>query len=269
MFKVKENLEDFMIDICVNWFKPAFEKDKEEVLERAELAGVKHLFSTGSTLENSRQSAMLAEENPQIFSATAGIHPHYASSWGESTQASLEELIQLPYIRAIGECGLDFNRNFSTHEEQIHTFEKQIDLAIKYQKPLFMHQRDAHDNFINCIKNKRSQFTKGVVHCFTGTEDELNDYLDLDLHIGLTGWICDERRGFHMHKFIPKIPLNRLMIETDAPYLTPRNMKPRPSRNEPAFLTYIVEQLADIYQRSSAEIANETESTTKEFYNLD
>ncbi|MDD7985770.1 TatD family hydrolase [Lentisphaera marina] len=257
-----------MIDICVNWFKPAFKNDQEQILSRAKEAGVTHLFSTGSTLENSIQSAELAKELPEVFSATAGIHPHYASTWDQSCKNSLEKLIQLPQVRAVGECGLDFNRNFSTPEEQLHAFQEQIDLAIKYQKPLFMHQRDAHEAFIECLKSKRNQLTKGVVHCFTGTENELNDYLELDLHIGLTGWICDERRGFHMHEFITQIPLNRLMIETDAPYLVPRTMKPRPSRNEPAFLPHIVHQLSEIYQLPFAEIAKQTEKTSKSFYDL-
>ena len=257
-----------MIDICVNWFKPAFNKDREQVIQRAREAGLKRIFSTGSTLENSQQSVALAKSSPDFFSATAGIHPHYASSWNESTALELEELIKLDHVLAVGECGLDFNRNFSTPEEQILAFEKQIDLAIKYQKPLFMHQRDAHEAFMSCLKKKRHQFSKGVVHCFTGTEQELEDYLELELHIGLTGWICDERRGFHMHDFISQIPLNRLMIETDAPYLVPRTMKPRPSRNEPAFLIHIVEVLAEIYDLPETTIIQETSKTTKDFYGI-
>ncbi|WDE95931.1 TatD family hydrolase [Lentisphaera profundi] len=258
-----------MIDICVNWFKAPFDKDREDILSRAQDAGITHIFSTGSTVENSQQSAEIAKLRPELFSATAGIHPHYASSWNKNSQDAIEQLLQLDVVRALGECGLDFNRNFSSPEEQIFAFEQQIELAIKYQKPLFMHQRDAHDSFIKIIKEKRKDFTKGVVHCFTGTEEELDDYLELDLHIGLTGWICDERRGFHMHDFIPKIPLSRLMIETDAPYLSPRTMKPRIHRNEPAFLVHLVQQLADIYGCSFAEVAKQTEQTTKPFYNLD
>lgn len=257
-----------MIDICVNWFKPAFNKDREQVIQRAREAGLKRIFSTGSTLENSQQAAELAKNSPDFFSASAGIHPHYASSWNQSTARELEELIKLDHVLAVGECGLDFNRNFSTADEQMLAFEKQIDLAIKYQKPLFMHQRDAHEAFMSCLKKKRHQISKGVVHCFTGTEQELKDYLELDLHIGLTGWICDERRGYHMHEFIPKIPLNRLMIETDAPYLIPRNMKPRPSRNEPAFLVHILEQLAEIYRKPLTKIVGEIENSTQLFYDL-
>ncbi len=256
-----------MIDICVNWFKSSFDKDREQILQRAKDANLECLFSTGADLRSSIESAELAKIN-DFFYATAGVHPHHASEWSPDQKTKIVALLQQERVLAVGECGLDFNRNFSTPEQQIAAFDEQIDLAIDSQLPLFMHQRDAHEQFHAMLKKKRDKFTKGVVHCFTGTEDEMRSYLDLDLHIGLTGWICDERRGFHMHDFIAQIPLNRLMIETDAPYLVPRTMKPRPSRNEPAFLIHIVEVLAEIYDLPCQTIIAETSKTSKDFYGI-
>ena len=256
-----------MIDICVNWFKTSFNKDREDILARAKQADIQAIFSTGADLRSSEESAELAKTN-SYFYATAGVHPHHASEWSDEQKTKIDQLLKQERVLAVGECGLDFNRNFSTPDEQVHAFEEQINLATQSHLPLFMHQRDAHDKFFSMLKEQRSKISKGVVHCFTGTEAEMKDYLDLDLHIGLTGWICDERRGFHMHEFIPQIPLNRLMIETDAPYLVPRTMKPRPSRNEPAFLINIVDMLAQIYQLAPENIIQETTKTTKEFYGI-
>ena len=232
-----------MIDICVNWFKSSFNKDREDVLQRALDSGIQRLFITGSDLQSSVDCSKLAEQSPNTFSATAGVHPHHASEWNPQTRLAIEKLLRKPQTLAVGECGLDFNRNFSTPEDQRLCFQEQVELAQETQLPLFMHQRDAHESLLEILAPKRQYITQGVVHCFTGTWPEARDYLDLDLHIGLTGWICDERRGHHMHEFISKIPLKRLMIETDAPYLIPRDMKPRPSRNEPAFLVHIATSL--------------------------
>lgn len=257
-----------MIDICVNWFKSSFNKDRDQVLERAQTAGIEKILITGSDLASSRQCSDLAQAQYQTFAATAGIHPHHASEWDADTRSELLILLKLKNTVAVGECGLDFNRNFSTPNEQEHCFQEHLSLAKETQLPLFMHQRDAHQRFIDILKPQRNEITHGVVHCFTGTWQEAKEYLDLDLHIGLTGWICDERRGHHMHEFIPKIPLNRLMIETDAPYLVPRDMKPRPSRNEPAFLKHIASRLASIYKMPESDFIDQVTQTTTKFYDL-
>jgi TatD DNase family protein len=257
-----------MIDICVNWFKSSFNKDREEVLQRALDAGIHRLFITGSDLNSSLQCSELAEQSPNTFSATAGVHPHHASEWDSQTRLAIGELLRKSQTLAVGECGLDFNRNFSTPEEQRLCFQEQVELAQEFQLPLFMHQRDAHESFLEILAPKRNSISNGVIHCFTGIWPEAKDYLDLDLHIGLTGWICDERRGHHMHEFIPKIPLNKLMIETDAPYLIPRDMKPRPSRNEPAFLAHIATSLAKIYKIAPESLIEQVTQTTNDFYQL-
>ena len=138
------------------------------------------------------------------------------------------------------------------------------------QKPLFLHQRDAHDRFLPILQEVRDQLGHLVVHCFTGTRDELHDYLDMDLYIGITGWICDERRGYDLHPLLKDIPEDRLMLETDAPYLLPRNIKPKPSsrRNEPANLTYVVAMVSHCLGKSPASVALQTSNNARDFFAL-
>ena len=171
---------------------------------------------------------------------------------------------------AVGECGLDFNRDFSPRPAQRKAFERQLQLASENGKPLFLHQRDAHADFMAMMKNFDGRLGPAVVHCFTGTREELFDYLDHDWHIGITGWLCDERRGLHLRELVKHIPANRLMIETDAPYLLPRTVKPQPShrRNEPMYLAHIVEELARDRGQDVATVAAATTATATAFFRL-
>src|SRR5690606_15355231 len=173
-------------------------------------------------------------------------HPHHASEYTEECDAQMRALLAQPEVVAVGECGLDYNRDFSPRPAQRRAFERQLHSAVDTGKPLFLHQRDAHADFMAVMKQFDGRLPAAVVHCFTGTREELFDYLDQDWHIGITGWLCDERRGAHLRELVPHIPAHRLMIETDAPYLLPRTLKPSPRdrRNEPAFLAHIAEELA-------------------------
>ena len=161
---------------------------------------------------------------------------------------------------AVGECGLDFNRNYSPHPDQELWFVAQLDLACELRKPLFLHSRDAHPRFAEVLRTRRDRLPPAVAHCFTGEEDELHAYLDLGLYIGITGWICDERRGRHLLELVRQIPSDRLMIETDSPYLTPRDLLPQPRarRNEPAFLPHILRTIARALDRPAEEVGAET-----------
>lgn len=170
---------------------------------------------------------------------------------------------------AIGECGLDFDRDFSPRPVQEQWFEAQLELAAELKLPLFLHERSAHQRFLEIMKTYRSSLTKGVVHCFTGNREELFAYLVLDLHIGITGWVCDPRRGSALKQLVPEIPLERLMLETDVPFLTPRNMPGLPSRNKPAFLPYVQKTVAQSYGKSEQEIANSTTQTACDFFGLE
>jgi len=235
-----------LIDIGANLTHEAFAHDFPAVLERAGRAGVRHIVVTGASRRGSEEALTLARAHGGRLSATAGVHPHHAVEYDDDTEALLRELARDPLVRAIGETGLDYNRDFSPRNLQLRAFERQLQLAAKLGMPLFLHQRDAHADFLALLRRYRHRVPNVVVHCFTDTAEALRDYLALDCHIGITGWICDERRGLHLRELVRDIPADRLMLETDAPYLLPRTVRPAPKhrRNEPAYLGYVCEQVA-------------------------
>lgn len=263
-----------LIDIGVNLTSEQLAKDSEQVLERALEHGIQHCVLTGTDLNSSEAVAKLcdvhADQFPGLLSCTAGIHPHHASEFGQNTVKALQDLAKLPQVKAIGETGLDFNRNFSTPAEQQRAFEVQLELATELQMPVFMHERDAHQRQFEILNAYRDQLVDGVIHCFTGDKKALFNYLDLDLHIGITGWVCDERRGLELQNIVGNIPLDRLMIETDAPYLLPRNMSPKPKnrRNEPAYLPWLLPVLSEHMGVSQEEIASASSETARRFFRL-
>jgi TatD DNase family protein len=259
------------IDIGLNLASDHFDKDRVEVIERAKQAGVDIMILTGSSIKSSEQTFHLAKQHPGVLYSTAGIHPHTAKSCNDQTIPFLRKLLSNKEVVAVGECGLDFDRDFSPRDVQEKWFEEQLKLAVETKKPLFLHERDAHERFVAIMKQYKDKVGKAVVHCFTGTEKELDTYLDMGLYIGITGWVCDERRGLELQRIVKKIPLNRLMIETDAPYLTPRNM-PRFNkvrRNEAMLLPFVVKKLAECMDISEEEIAKQTTATAREFFGLD
>ena len=258
------------IDIGANLTNKRFAHDLNDVLNRAEAAGVKHIIITGTSEHCSRQAVNLAETNRFLLSCTAGVHPHDAKSWNASSRKHIHDLAEHTAVVAIGECGLDFNRDFSPRPQQEACFEAQLELACELGKPVFLHERDAHDRFIDILKAYRDDLKGAVVHCFTGNKNALHSYLDLDCHIGITGWICDERRGNELRELVNDIPASRLMIETDAPYLTPRDLKPKPKggRNEPYYLEHIAAVIAQLRGVSLNHFADEIYSTSSEFFSL-
>jgi len=240
-----------LIDIGANLTHESFDRDLDAVLQRARDAGVAKLVVTGASREHSPKALALALAHPGVLHATAGVHPHHALEYTDECDAEMRALHRHAEVVAVGECGLDYNRDFSPRPAQRRAFERQLQLAADLvaagtPKPLFLHQRDAHEDFIAMMKNFEGKLGPAVVHCFTGTRAELFDYIDRDWYVGITGWLCDERRGQHLREIVGNIPANRLMVETDAPYLLPRTLKPMPKdrRNEPAFLPHIVEELA-------------------------
>ncbi len=260
-----------LIDICFNFTHKSFHNDEAAVLARAVGADVTTLMVTGSSTEDSRYAVALAQRYPEHLYATVGVHPHLSKEWSSQTRNQLRRLARHDRVKAIGETGLDYNRNYSPQAAQRLAFEQQIELACELQMPLFLHEREAHQEFVSILTPYRCDLTDVVVHCFTGTGDELEVYLDMDLHIGITGWICDERRGYPLHELITHIPLNRLMLETDAPYLLPRDLKPQPKdrRNEPSFLPHILNTVARCLELPPGKIADETTATARRFYRLD
>jgi TatD DNase family protein len=258
------------IDIGVNLTNSRFAADREAVISRAQAAGVAAMIVTGTTLDASLEAEELTKAHDGYLYSTAGVHPHDARTMTDSTITELGTLSGIASVRAIGECGLDYNRDYSPRDSQASCFEAQLALAVEKQLPVFMHQRDAHDDFMAILRPYRDGIVDGVVHCFTGEKHELHDYLDLDLHIGLTGWICDERRGLELRKLAEEIPSNRLMLETDAPYLVPRDLRPRPKggRNEPCFLPHIAQAVAHCRSEHEPELSMKVLETTRRFFRL-
>jgi TatD DNase family protein len=260
-----------LIDIGANLTHESFRHDLDAVLDRARAAGVGQMVVTGASRNDSVRALELARAHPGTLYATAGVHPHHAGDYGAETDALLRELARESGVVAVGETGLDYFRDLSPRPAQRAAFEKQIALAIDLQMPLFLHQRDAHADFLALLKAARDQVPAVVVHCFTDTRRALFDYLDIDCHIGITGWVCDERRGTHLRDLVREIPANRLMLETDAPYLLPRDLKPQPSnrRNEPVYLTHICAVVAGLRDEEPDATAAHATAVTREFFRLD
>ena len=259
-----------LIDIGCNLTHDSFDADRKQVIEAAFQAGVSQMIITGASAEGSEQAVQLADQWPQQLFATVGVHPHRASAYDDETDQLLRELAKRDNVVAIGETGLDYFRDFSPREDQRSSFEQQIQIAIDTGLPFFLHQRDAHEDFVAILKQYRDQLNEVVVHCFTGSKTELHECLDLDFYIGITGWICDERRGTHMKEYMIDIPSNRLMIETDAPYLKPRNLRPKikSHRNEPRVLPWILGTLAACRNEHPAVLAEATTRNARTFFRL-
>ncbi|VFP87815.1 TatD family hydrolase [Candidatus Erwinia haradaeae] len=259
-----------MFDVGVNLTSQEFIRDYDKVIQRAREAGVIGMIIIGTTILNSRQAIVLAEKDTKYFWSTIGIHPHYASQWSKKIYSEIRKLAVHPRIVAIGECGLDFYRNFSTKKEQMYAFQAQVELATELDMPVFLHCRDAHKDFMSILTPWIPNLKAALVHCFTGTQSELEIYLEYDIYIGITGWICDKKRGKELCKLIPLIPSNRLVIETDSPWLIPKDIFPLPSsrRNEPSFLPHIVQKIAMLRGDNILNLSNTTTFNARKLFNL-
>lgn len=259
-----------LIDIGVNLTHDSFDADRSEVIARARDAGVLQMIVTGSSGSSTRRAIALARTGRGALFATAGIHPHHAHELDAARFAELETLARAPEVVAVGECGLDYFRDYSPRPQQRHAFARQLELAVRCAKPVFLHQRDAHEDFIAIVREQRRALAGGVAHCFTGSRKELQDYLELDLAIGITGWICDERRGTHLLALMGEIPATRLLLETDAPYLLPRDLTPRPRsrRNEPAYLMHVAAAVARARGEPIAALAHSATAATRRLFGL-
>lgn len=259
-----------LIDIGANLTHESFRQDFDDVLARATAHGVGRMVVTGASREGSEHALALAKASGGRLFATAGVHPHHAIDYDDVTDALLRAWGSEPEVRAIGETGLDYNRNYSPREVQREVFERQLAIAADLGKPVFLHQRDAHHDFLAILTRYRDRLPAAVVHCFTDTGEALRDYLALDCHIGITGWICDERRGAHLRELVGSIPADRLMLETDAPYLLPRTVRPLPKdrRNEPMYLAHIRDEVARDRGETAAVLTESTVRTSERFFGL-
>ena len=250
-----------MRDIGANLTSSQFSRDLDQVLARARDAGVRTIDVTGTSLAHSRQAIALAEAHPGRLFATAGCHPHHAKDWTDRSAVELQQLLAHPRVRMSGEMGLDFDRNFSTPAQQTRAFEAQLEVAAGFpDKPLFLHCRSAHRAFLEVMDRRPSQLGKVIVHCFTDGPAEADAYLERGFHLGVTGWVADEKRAQALRLALERIPLEQLLIETDAPYLLPLN-KPgaqRRDRNEPAWLVHVAQALAPFYGISAQALGEVT-----------
>jgi TatD DNase family protein len=259
------------IDIGINLGHDSYDHDRDAVLARALQAGVRQMVVTGASLEGNPRASEIAATHPQRLRATAGCHPHHAAELLEpGALARLETHANAPCVTAVGECGLDYFRDFSPREAQRQAFEAQLEIAVRVGKPVFLHTRDAHADFIAILRPWRPRLVDAIAHCFTGTRDELIECLDLGLAIGITGWICDERRGHHLLDLVGLVPEGRLMIETDGPYLLPRDLVPRPQsrRNEPMYLPHVAATVARARGETVPQLAAHTSAAARRFFGL-
>jgi TatD DNase family protein len=260
-----------LIDIGANLTHNSFDVDRDEVISRAEAARITRMIITGASERGSLDAYELAQAHPGRMFSTAGVHPHHATDYSDDLHEILELLSRNKEVVAVGECGLDYFRNFSPKEDQRDAFIRQLAIATRSGLPVFLHQRDAHDEFVEILKPRLADISCAVAHCFTGDEDQLQEYIDMGLYIGITGWICDERRGAHLQDIVGLVPDDRLMLETDAPYLLPRSLTPKPSsrRNEPAFLREVLKVVARSRGQSEEHVAAVTTKTAETFFALD
>jgi TatD DNase family protein len=259
-----------LIDIGANLTHDSFDDDRDDIIQRAHDAGVTRMIVTGSSNQGSLDALKLAESEPGRLFATAGVHPHHAADFDASSVKLITELTAKDAVVAVGECGLDYFRNFSPREAQLTAFQSQLDIAAETGLPVFLHQRDAHDDFVEVLEPMLPKLSRAVAHCFTGEHESLREYLAMGLWIGITGWICDEWRGAHLHDIVSIVPDDRLLIETDAPYLLPRTIQPKPKsrRNEPAYLTEVLRVVAEARGQSEEHVAQITSENATRFFNL-
>jgi len=233
----------------------SYAKDLDDVLQRAENAGIQGIMIVGVTERNSESAVRMAESLPRAW-ASVGIHPHDASSCNDQALEKLENLAKHPKVRAWGETGLDFNRMRSPQNVQEKWFIRQLQVAAKLNLPVIFHERDSDGRFLSLLKKHGSENLKGIVHCFSGNRDELKAYLNLGLYIGITGILTHKSRGADLRRMVSAIPDNRILLETDAPYLTPSPERNRFRRNEPAFVRSVFDKLCEVKQMSPDYLAD-------------
>ena len=252
-----------MFDIGANLTSSHFSKDLDVVLNDSLTAGVEKICITSSNLDDVKNAKKISEKYKNLY-YSVGFHPHNAKDFKIEFLKDMSVYLNDPKAICLGEMGLDFNRNFSSKEEQILCFESQLSLANSINKPLFLHQRDAHEEFLGILDNYK--FNQNLtVHCFTGNLFELEDYLKRDFYIGITGWVCDLKRGKELRECIKHIPEDKLLIETDSPYLSPRK---KIRRNEPKFLIDVASEIALLRKETKESIINSSFENSLNFFNL-
>ena len=246
---------------------PAYSNDIHQIINRIKDADVAGVMVVGVNKKSAEKAVAMAELNKGFY-ASLGIHPHDAKNCSEPTLKSIRNLAKSPKVRAWGEIGLDFNRMYSPKKDQEKWFVRQLEIADELNLPVIFHERDSKGRFIEILKAHYRKGKTGVVHCFSGNKTELEQYLDLGLYIGVTGILTIKGRGAKLRKLVPLIPVNRLVVETDAPYLTPAPEKNRTKRNEPAFVKSVLLKLAEVIDQDPEKLAATIWENSCRLYNV-
>ena len=241
-----------------------FTKDLDEVILRAEENQVSYILNVGFDMKTSRKAVELAQKYPNQYAAV-GIHPHYASTYNLETERILEFLAADKKVVAIGETGLDYYRNLSPKEVQREAFKKQIALARKLNKPLVIHDRDAHQETMEILKQEKASDVGVVLHCFSGSPQMALECVKQGWYISLAGPVTYPNAA-KLVQVAEVVPIEKLLIETDCPYLTPQAL--RGKKNEPAYVKYVAERIAQIRKKSVEEIAYHTTENAKRFFRI-
>ena len=246
----------------------SFESDFADVLQRAGEAGVLRMLVVGIDRRTSDRAVALANTHPGLF-ASVGVHPHDAQACSEQSLAHIKALAADPKVVAWGEIGLDFNRMYSPQKDQERWLIRQLEIAETLDLPLIFHERDSLGRLLEILNTRHSGRRSAVIHCFSGTETELAGYLGLGLYIGITGIVTVSQRGKPLRKMIPSIPVDRLLIETDAPYLTPTPQRNKYRRNEPAFVREVLLKVAEVRKEDPESLAEQIWANTCTLFRLD
>jgi len=247
---------------------PCYDADLEAVLERARAAGVAGIMIAGIDRKTSEKALAIACRYPQVYCAV-GYHPHDAKSCTDTEIEALKALAAHQEVKAWGEIGLDFNRMFSTKADQEKWFVRQLETADELDLPVIFHERESGGRLIDILKRHHRRQGDGVIHCFSGTRAELETYLEMGYAIGITGIVTIQERGKALRDMLRTIPLDRILIETDAPYLTPAPEKNRYRRNEPAFVRSVLETLASVLEQPISLLAEIIWRNTCRLYRID
>lgn len=240
-----------------------FQNDREQVLERARAAGIGLMLTIGISESNSRQVVALAEAHPDLYAAI-GIHPSDAADWDEGTYARLRELARHPRVRAIGEIGLDYYWDYP-RDAQFHAFRQQIRLARELGLPVVIHDRDAHEDVVRVLEEEGAGEVGGVMHCWSAGWELAERCLALGFYLGFGGTVTHPRNE-ELREVARRAPLDRILIETDSPYLAPQPQRGR--RNEPAYVKHVAEFLADLRGLPYEEFAAQATANGKRLFRI-
>ena len=253
-----------LIDTHAHLSLPQFDQDRTEVIKRARDAGIKHIITVGTDSDDCRKAVALAQEH-DFISAAVGIHPHDAKTINAETYSLLRELADDDNVVAIGEIGLDFYRNLSSQEIQVQHFREQLWLAREVSLPVIIHDREAHQKVLQILQEEKAETMGGVIHCFSGDWEMAKACLDMGFYISIPGTITF-KKSEEYHKLVRDLPLDRMLVETDCPFLAPYPF--RGKRNEPAYVQYVAKAVAGIKGLGCEAFAEITTQNAQKLFNL-